>query len=316
MKLLDDLRDACTECAEYCVDNESSILLKVGMFLVGAAVVGTAAATVKAVREIDEFNAEQAELDLEEGEDRNNVPDTVKAYAKVSRWYILPAVGLGLGLYAIAKSNSLLVEELEETKGELTKMTAYALGLEKFIEAYRKRVIEDQGEEADLYYRTGIRKDTIEVIEDKGDGKKPKKRKEEIYVADNELDPMGFARFFDETCNGYHDDPEGNKMYIKQMLSVLNNILVSRYRPAELGKPAQPGIMWMNEIFDSFGIERTTRGQMWGYKYDPNDPEHCSMSPITCGLYDVDNGASRRFINGLEPICLMDFQPEHLIGNK
>ena len=315
MKLLDDLKDACVECAEYCVDNESSILLKVGMFLVGAAVVGTAAATVKAVREIDEFNADQAELDLVEGEDRNNVPETVKAYAKVSRWYILPAAGLALGLYAIAKSNSLLVEELEETKGELTKMTAYALGLEKFIAAYRKRVIDDQGEEADLYYRTGVRKETVETIEDNGDGKKPKKKKESLYIADDELDPTGFSRFFDETCNGYHEDPEGNKMYIKQMLSVLNNILISRYRPAELGKPAQPGIMWMNEVYDAFGIDRTTRGQNWGYVYDPDDPLHNSLAPITAGIYDV-HGPNRRFVNGLEPVCLMDFHPEHLIGNK
>lgn len=311
MKVLDDFLDACQEVADSCEENKSSILFGLGITAIVGAFVGCSVATTKAVHEIEEAkcNILDTNLELEEaGEEplteKEETGELIKAYCKTIKYFALPVIALGAGIAALAKSRTILIEEYED---KVSTLAAAYVGLDNLFRAYRQRVIEDQGEEKDFEYRYGTRKGEreVEYIDEKG---RKKKRKETYDILPDQLDPEGTSKFFDEGCNGYVDDPELNKLYIKHIEKILNELILARYN----GRPSK---VYLNEVYDKFGIERTDRGQLLGWVYDPNDPLHNSVHPIVIGIYDQTR-ANRRFINGLEPVVLMHFNCETLIGGK
>lgn len=327
MTLFDDYLDACQELADICVDNEADILLGVGMVTVVGAVIATGLCTTKFIRETDEVREEikkkkkKAEKAIKEAEESGEDPDDLdievidekdefemmlKAYLKGIRWYAIPVVALGLGLGCIGKSHM-------ELKDEVSTWAAAYVGLDTIFRKYRERVVDDQGKEKDIEYRYGARKQEIEEEYTDEKGKKKKRKKEEL-ILDN-ADYSEFSKFFDETCNGYRDDPEYNFAYLKNVMKTMNRLLVSRYKPAERGKPKKVGKLYLNEIYDILGIERTEKGQLYGWEYDPTDVLHSSLTPIDFGILKMKR-ANRRFVNGLEPVILLDFNCERLIGKN
>jgi hypothetical protein len=61
-------------------------------------------------------------------------------------------------------------------------------------------------------------------------------------------------------------------------------------------------------VYKVFGFEPTDAGQRLGWKYDPEDPTLANC--VSFGVFEtnkvVDN-AKARFINGLEPVVLLEF---------
>ena len=120
-----------------------------------------------------------------------------------------------------------------------------------------------------------------------------KTRKKEELVIDN-ADWNEFSKFFDESCNGYRDDPEYNMSYLRAVQGRFNDLIITR----QLGK--KPGRVYLNEVYDALGIERTEKGQLYGWEYDPNDPLHSSVAPISFGIYIVANSHHSLALRSLE----------------
>ena len=308
MKLFDDFSDACTDLAEFCVDHESDILLGVGLTCVIGAVVATGIVTTKFIRETDEAKEgiEEIKAAVAEDPDEEDMTEkeefelTVKSYFKAARWYVIPTLLLGTGLAGIGKSHS-------ELKDEVSGWAASYVALDTVFKTYRKRVVEDQGKEKDVEYRYGARKQEIEEEYEDAKGRKKTRKKEELVI-DN-ADWNEFSKFFDESCNGYRDDPEYNMAYLRSIQGRFNDLIITR----QIGR--KPGKVYLNEVYDALGIERTEKGQLFGWEYDPNDPAHSSVAPIDFGIMKLKR-SNRRFVNGLEPVVLLDFNCERLIGKR
>ena len=105
-----------------------------------------------------------------------------------------PAIALGaLSITSIVTSNNIL------RKRNVALAAAYAT-VDKSFKEYRNRVVERFGEQVDKELKYDIKaKKFEETVKDPETGKE-KKVKSTVNVANAD---SGYARFFDETCNGY-----------------------------------------------------------------------------------------------------------------
>lgn len=181
-------------------------------------------------------------------------------------------------------------------KRNIALVAAYK-GLQEAFKAYRKRVIEEHGEEADYMYKHGLRAQEItEKVVDE-DGKETEEKKK-VLVSDDPNKISEYAKFFDQSCREWSKDPEYNMYFLKSQEKYWNNMLRAR------------GHVFLNEVYDSLGIERTKAGAVVGWVLGANGDNH-----IDFGLYNVERNSTRRFVNGVEPVILLDFNVDGVIYN-
>ena len=63
-------------------------------------------------------------------------------------------------------------------------------------------------------------------------------------------------------------------------------------------------------------MEETEAGQVVGWIYDPENPNHNGDNYVDFGILDVYNKQKRRFINGHERSVLVDFNVDGDILEK
>lgn len=280
--------------------NSPEILVAVGVVGTVASAVMACKATLKVTDIIDETKetidkihkyAENPDL-----QNRYSVEDSKKdltiVYAqtgvKLAKLYA-PAIALGtLSLGCIVKSNSIL------RKRNVALAAAYT-AVDKSFKEYRGRVIERFGKEMDYELKYNIKAQEIEetVTDEKG---KEKTVKKTIEVVDpNQYSE--YARFFDETSNCWEKDPEYNLMFLKAQQKYANDLLVSR------------GYLFLNEVYNMLDIPITQAGQAVGWIYDKDSP--IGDNYVDFGIYQ-----SHRFVNGYEPVILLDFNVDGTIWDK
>ena len=126
---------------------------------------------------------------------------------------------------------------------------AYAT-LDSSFRAYRKRVAEKYGEEAENDIRYGI---SHETIEDES-GKKKKAKVDVAKVIDD------YSIIFDrEHSKAWEPDNDYNYALLDAEQHYANDCLKAR------------GHVFLNEIYDRLGFERTKAGQIVGWVYKPDD---------------------------------------------
>lgn len=210
----------------------------------------------------------------------------VQTGVKILKLY-LPSIALGaLSLTAIVTSNNIL------RKRNMALAAAYAT-VDKSFKDYRKRVVERFGEELDRELKYNIKAKEIEetVVDEKGKEKTVKKTVE--VVDPNEYSE--FARFFDDGCLGWTKNPETNLFYVKCQQNYANEKLKSQ------------GYLFLNDVYDMFGIPRTKAGQIVGWIYDKNNVDGDNDNFVDFGIFNPKNGKARDFVNGHERVILMDF---------
>lgn len=213
---------------------------------------------------------------------------TVRTIVHVGKHYILPAAVAGLSIYAIFKSHNIMVER------NVSLSAAYT-GLATAFTNYRKKVVEKFGEDADKEMRYGLK--AVKVEEEQVDENGKKKVKKVTKTAIEGIDCSDYARFFDASSRCWVDDAEYNLVFLKQQQAWLNKELRSRN-----GRP-----LYLNEVYDALDMERSDAGQRVGWKYLPNDPTHHGDNFIDFGIYDTNRAKNRDFVNGIEPVILLDF---------
>lgn len=179
-------------------------------------------------------------------------------------------------------------------------LAAAYTAVDKGFKDYRNRVIERFGKELDRELKYNIKSDTVEVTELDEDGKEKTSKVTVNTVDPNELSE--FARFYDDGCTGWTKDPELNLAFLKKQQCWANNLLKSR------------GWLTLNEVYDMLGITRTAAGMVVGWIYDEKHPVGDNF--VDFGIYDINNEANRRFVNGLERTILLDFNVDGNIYDK
>lgn len=199
-----------------------------------------------------------------------------------------PAVILGtLSITSILASNNIL------RKRNIALGAAYA-AIDKSFKEYRGRVIERFGEAVDRELKYNIKSQKIEEVVTDPETGKEKKVKSTVDVIDPNL-YSEYARFFDDGCKGWEKNAEYNLMFLRATQNYANDLLRSR------------GYLFLNDVYDMLGIERTKAGQIVGWVYDPDNPDHNGDNYVDFGIYDMRKPKARDFVNGYERVILLDF---------
>lgn len=271
------------------------ILTSVGVagFIVSA--VMAAKATLKLEPIVDKLNDELAQIkdfgDI--ATDGETKKAKIKAYANttvaIGKTYG-PTIALGIGsAVCIFSAHGIM------RRRNVVLVAAYQT-LEKTFGNYRERVIEEFGEEKDLEIRSGLRTESI-----KENGKTI-----QVTTIDKDRikDASPYGRWFDQVnSTEWNKLPEYNLMTLRAQQEYANQKLQIQ------------GYLFLNDIYDSLGIERSQAGQVVGWHIDKkgNNAGDCY---VDFGIYDFDSEGGRRFINGNAPGIFLDFNVDGVIIDK
>ena len=270
--------------------------------LVGVGIAGTIASTVMACKASTKAGEiiENSKKELEKVREVANNPeyaevytekdykkDLTIVYAKTGLEFVklyAPAVLLGTASIAcILTGHGILRKRFAELSA------AYA-AVDTSFKEYRGRVVERFGKELDHELKYNIKNKEIEevVVDDEGNETVVKTNIKTAEVSD-------FARFFDETCTCWDKNAEYNLTFLKQRQAQANDMLKLR------------GHLFLNEVYDMLGMQRSKAGNIVGWIYDPNNPDHKGDDYVDFGIYDLYDEQKRLFVNGYERSILLDF---------
>lgn len=222
--------------------------------------------------------------------------DLAKAYAitafDVGRLYAPSGVLLGLSITAIVGSHNIM------QRRNVSLATAYAT-LDQAFKQYKQRVADKYGEEAEKDIRYGVKTETIEEFEEDVNGKKKKVKKKEKYVSD---EPSPYAKFFDESSRCWEKDAELNLMFLRRTERYCNDIL------------RRDGYLFLCDVYKALDIDETRESRTVGWIYDPEDKS--LQNHVDFGIYNTNRKKVRDFVNGLERVVLLDFNPDGVVLDR
>ena len=306
-KIVDKAKRAC---------HRTGLLLKKHSpeILVVGGVVGTVTATVmacKATTRLDEILADGREQ-LEQMHEVHEKPELLpkgKTYSeedykkdltivytqqaiKVAKLYA-PAVFVGtLSITAILAGHNI-------TRKRNVALAAAYTAVDKSFKEYRERVIERFGKELDHELRYNIKEKEVEEKVVNEDGTETIIKKVAKCMEPGE--PSMYARIWYDGNPGWTKDPELNLAYLKAQQRYANDKLKSR------------GHLFLNEVYDMLGYDRTEYGQVVGWIYDENMPNGDNY--VDFGFMDINRPDTCRFVNGDERNVLLDLNCDGVIYN-
>ncbi len=273
--------------------------------LVVAGVIGTVTSAVMACRATTKLSkildeTKETEKTIRDGMESGHIADheyteedgkkdlritKVQTGLKIVKLYAPSVILGGLSITAMLTSNNIL------RKRNVSLAAAYA-AVDKSFKEYRGRVKERFGDELDKELRYNIKaKEIEEVVKDEKTGKEKVQKK---IVNVSELDDCSeYAKFYDSGCTGWTKDPELNLMFLRRQQDFFNDKLKAE------------GYVFLNDVYEALGIQKTKLGQIAGWIYDEKNP--IGDNYIDFGIYDTHKEANRRFVNGLERTILLDF---------
>ncbi len=271
--------------------NAPSMLFAVGVVGVTCSTVLACRATLKLSDTLEEAKSDLAianSLEYDEGHEGERKRDVatiyVRSIVRVGTLYAPAVIIGGASIAALTKSHSIL------TQRNAAMMAAYA-ALERGFGDYRSRVIDKYGENQDREFRYATEK--VEITDEKT-GKKKK-------VKQAALSNHGsvYARFFDQTCDSWNKEAYYNFEFLKCQQNYANDLLRSR------------GHIFLNEIYDILGLERSMAGQVVGWVW--NNPEGDKY--IDFGCFGPDEGFTDFALRQDQGI-LLDFNVDGVVYDK
>lgn len=195
-----------------------------------------------------------------------------------------PAVLLGsVSIAALTKSHNLLQERN-------AALAAAYTAIDKAFERYRERVVEKYGPDEDRHLRYGT--EQVEIVNEKG-------KTVTVTRVDSGETPSMYARFFDQLSPEWNKEPEYNLVFLRCQQNYMNDRLKVK------------GHVFLNEVYDALGIERTKAGQVVGWVLGPDGDNF-----IDFGIWDDSNEKAIDFVNGREGAILLDFNVDGVIYDK
>lgn len=220
--------------------------------------------------------------------------DLIITYTNAAKGFIKlywPAILCGtVGVASILYGHNIL------SSRNVAIAAAYETVKEGYSE-YRKRVIDELGEDADRRFRYGIQKKDIEVEEEKEDGTVKTKTKKNADVLEGYSKN---AKFFDSSSPYWEKSAEHNLYFLLERQEYANHLLQTR------------GHIFVNEIYDMLGIPRTKAGAVEGLVKEKNG----ETVVVDFGIYEIYKDAARDFVNGYENVILIDIKNVENILDK
>ena len=220
--------------------------------------------------------------------------DIVTSYAKatmsMAKLYLPAALLLITGIGAMFASNKIL-------KQRCASLSAAYATLDSMFKKYRKNVVEKYGEDVDNEMRYGIKKKKIEV-ETTDENGKTKKVKKEVEIIDDLKAVSDYARYFDEFTPYYQKERDG-----RPETEYNTRFIQFREREAQ-NRLERQGYLFLNDVYDMLGVEKSIAGQTVGWLYDPSDDN--LHNHISFNLQHKCR-ANDRFVEGYEDCILLDF---------
>lgn len=196
-----------------------------------------------------------------------------------------PAVVVGVaGIACLWGANNIL----HKRNAALT--AAYATAHQGFKE-YRGRVVERFGKDLDRELLHNIKAREIEETVTDEEGNETTITKT-VDFADPNYN-SNYARFFDDGCKGWTKSAEDNLKFLKMVQAYANKKLQSQ------------GYLYLNDVYEMLGIDKTKDGHVVGWIYDELHP--VGDNYVDFGIYDMYNEKARDFVNGRERVILLDF---------
>lgn len=285
--------------------------------LIVAGVVGTVTSAVMACKATTKLDGilDKAKDDLEKIHDAIDHPETLpeeyteedgkkdltivytKTALEVAKLYA-PAVGLGvLSITAILAGHNI-------TRKRNVALAAAYTAVDNGFKEYRNRVVERFGKDIDRELKYNIKAKEIEEVVVNEDGSEQVVTKTVEVVDDDALLCSPYAKFFDESCKGWTKDPDYNLMFLRRQQDYATDKLKAQ------------GYLFLNDVYDMLGIDRTKAGACVGWIYNKNNP--VGDNYVDFGLYDMNRvgGRNRAFVNGYEKVALLDFNVDGNILNN
>lgn len=271
-------------------------------FVGGAAAVGYGVYRVaKASRTIDQKLEEPvARLDAiterkkndeaNEYSDKDFKRDVKEAYFDVGK-IVIKEYGVGGvclvgGMLLMGGSHIALTRSNAKLAGALTTMTAAYTGVKKKLDSLGPAVKEE------LLYDLQNKEVDVVTGED-SDGNVTTEKKTVPTVSSSAVRQYSpYAIYFDASCDEWDKNPEYNKTFLHQVEEWANRELRRR------------GHLFLNEVYKKLGAKETALGQYVGWIYDEVNP--VGDNYVDLGYHDVYDDAARRFVNGYEPVVLLD----------
>ena len=196
-----------------------------------------------------------------------------------------PAVILGVAsLTCIISSNRIM------HKRNAALAAAYA-AVDKGFKNYRKNVVDRFGEDIDKELRFNVKPREVEEIVTDEEGNETV-----VKTTANTVDPTmksPYAICFDETCAGWSKSAEANKFFLIQQQNYANDKLKAQ------------GHLFLNDVYELLGAQKTKAGQIVGWVYDEKNPigDNC----VDFNIFDLHDEQKRYFVNGFERSIWLDF---------
>lgn len=270
------------------------------LMVTGAAgVVVSTVMACKATLKVNDILDERRET-VEKIEDVAGDPTMAEAYTAEDAKKDLAIVNVQTGLKFVklygpavlvgAASLTCMFASHKIMRGRNLALAAAYATIDTNFKEYRSRVVERFGKELDRELKYNLKSQEIEETVVNEDGSEQTVKKTVTTASGS----SGYARFFDETCTGWTKDAEYNHMFLKQQQNYANDLLRAR------------GHVFLNEVYDMLGIQRSRAGQAVGWVYTKDD-SGAGDNYIDFGIDDVTNEQKRYFVNGYERSILLDF---------
>lgn len=229
--------------------------------------------------DVDEASKIKSEINETSYTRQMHYKNVTYIYAKgtyeIARLYAPAIIVGGLSITALTTSHI----QLSRRNAALT--AAYT-ALSASFDEYRARVTKELGVDKERALRHGAEDHIL-----------PKDAEDLSVLDPNKLSPH--ARFFDVGNVNWQKNAETNKLFIMAQQNYANHLLSAR------------GHVFLNEIYDMLGIDRSQAGQVVGWVVGNGD------NYIDFGMFKAYNA---QFINGYEPTIVLDFNVDGVIYNK
>lgn len=278
--------------------NSPGIMVVFGIIGTIASTILACRATVKAKPVVEEHKKKSKMIkesyEKREFTEKEKNRKVTKLYFETGKKIVkLYAAPLGIMLVSMA---SFVGSYKTQNSRLATSAAAYAAALET-MRGYRNRVAEKLGaeEERELWIKPTreelmkASKEAKENEEEKGN----KRRKKEQYH------PGRFARIVDEGCPLWDENPEFTLWSLRAAETTANHLLEVRR------------FLFLNDVYDILGFERTKEGAIVGWIYDP-----AVIHKIDFGIYDFRDPQKSKFLDGSEPNVIIDFNVDGVIVNN
>lgn len=197
-----------------------------------------------------------------------------------------PSVTIGaLSITSILAGNNIL------RKRNIALAAAYT-AIDRGFKDYRGRVVDRFGADVDRELRNDLHQEKIEETVTDEDGKKKKVKKTVTVAGDGGL--SDYSRYFAYgEAKGAEHNAEYNLFFLKSQQELANHILKAK------------GFLFLNEVYDMLGIDRSIAGQTVGWVYDKNADDH-GDNYVDFGIQEVCRKQSDN-PDDYEKVFLLDF---------